>query len=191
MEQPEQNIPAELRNKDNPDEGLHAHCRVCERYLLNEDTEYYIEKVVRKVPELATEQTLFEFAVCSGCLQELRKSLSQESKKAMEQFFKEKVLESHRQQPNLNPYQAFANKQCLFTGKSAIEFDTYQMAALCRGRKLHPQQPPMIMGDSIMEESAELLSAQTREELNNFTNNNFGWPPEFAKLLSNGDLALL
>lgn len=191
MDQENRDIPKALRNGNASEDDLHSHCRVCNRYLLEDNTQYYLEKVVRKVPELETEQTLFEFAVCAQCLQELRKSLSKESKLAMEQFFRGKMQESYQATPNLNPYQAFEDKKCLMTGKSTSEFETYQMAAFCQGRKLHPQQPPIIIGDDIMHESAELLSAQTRDELNNFTNNNFGWPPEFAKLLSTGDLALL
>ena len=101
------------------------------------------------------------------------------------------MTETFNERPNTNPYAAFEEKRCLITGRPAQEFETYQMAAFCRGTKLHPQQPPMLIGDSVIEESNHLLSAQTRDELNNFINNNFGWPPEFAKLLTDGDLALL
>ena len=181
-------IPASLRNDDG---NLHTHCRVCNNYLLDEGSEYYLEKVVRRLPELNTEQVLFEFAVCASCLNNLRKSLSTESKLALENFFKTKMTESFALRPDTDPYEAFNDKRCLVTGQAAQEFDTYQMAAFCRGTQLHPQQPPMLIGDSVIEESNHLLSAQTRDELNNFMDNNFGWPPEFAKLLTDGDLALL
>jgi uncharacterized protein with PIN domain len=188
MDEKLKEIPQNLRNDDG---NLHSHCRVCNAYLLNENSQYYLEKVVRRVPELETEQVLFEFAVCAHCLGELRKSLSKESKAAMEHFFASKIKETFALRPETNVYTAFDEKRCLITGRSAEEFETYQMAAFCQGTKLHPQQPPMLIGDSVIEESSELLSAETRNELNDFLNNNFGWPPEFAKLLTEGDLALL
>lgn len=188
MNKKQHKIPLSLRNEEG---NLHSHCRVCNAYLLENESEYYLEKVVRRVPELETEQVLFEFAVCAHCLGELRKSLSKKSKAAMENFFTAKMKETFIQRPETNAYAAFENKLCLITGKSAKEFETYQMAAFCQGTKLHPHQPPMLIGDSVLEESSELLSAETRDELNNFLNNNFGWPPEFAKLLTEGDLALL
>ena len=183
-------IPQALHNEEGDGE-LHSHCRVCDCYLLEDETEYYLEKVVRRVPELQTQQTLFEFAVCANCLQELRKALSKESKRAMEQFFQQKMQAVFFNQPHTNLYEAFENGRCLFTGKKTDEFETFQMAAYCKGRHLHSQQPPIIISDETIEESTELLSAQTRDELNNFVNSNFGWPPEFAKLLTDGDLALL
>ena len=188
MNEGQHEIPQALRDENG---NLHANCRVCKIYLLDDSTQYYLEKVVRRVPELEVEQVLFEFAVCSSCLTQLRKSLSKESKLAMENFFKIKITETFSARPSVNPYTTFDEKRCLITGQAAAEFETYQMAALCQGTKLHPQQPPMLIGDSVIEESSKLLSAETRDELNNFLNNNFGWPPEFAKLLTDGDLALL
>ena len=38
-------------------------CLMCDKYLLDEGTEYMVEKAMRRHPKLGTETTLFEMAI--------------------------------------------------------------------------------------------------------------------------------
>lgn len=184
----ENNIPKEFKQEDE-DYKPHSHCKVCDKELLASNSEYCIEKVVRKVPETDKPQTLFNFAICMDCIEQLRQRISAESMQAIEQFQMRKIMAAQNQEEH-NPMYSFYKQRCLFSGKDVAELDSYQMIAFCQGDHLADNKPPMLIGAEVLEETQDLLSAKTRDELDDFTDNNFGWPPEFARLLKNGEVGI-
>lgn len=184
----ESNIPKEFKIEDE-EFALHLNCKVCDKELISSNAEYCIEKVVRKVPETQQAQTLFNFAICMDCIGNLRKRISAESMQAIEQFQLRKIMDIQGQDEH-NPLHSFYQKRCMFSGKYVDELESYQMIAFCQGAKLAENKPPMLIGADVLEETQEILSAKTRDELDDFTDNNFGWPPEFARLLKNGEVGI-
>lgn len=184
----ENNIPKEFKLEDE-DYELHRHCKVCEKELIDSGAEYCIEKVVRRVSETNQAQTLFNFAICMDCIGQLRQRISAESMQAIELFQMRKIMAAQKEEEH-NPMRSFYEQRCMFSGKNIGELESYQMIAFCRGAHLADNKPPMLIGAEVLEETQEILSAQTRDELNNFTDDNFGWPPEFARLLKKGEVGI-
>lgn len=177
-------IPALLHNED--EKKPHQNCRICNKDLMNGEM-YAIQKVFKNYPEQEEAQVLFDFAMCQQCMTEARAELSLESRMRIDQFMMDGMhsLESSGEDPESR----FANKQCTISGKNLSESQEYQVMAVCEGNQLI--ESPICLSDEVLEHIQELLSEKSRDELNRFTENNFGWPPELKKALQDGDLVLL
>ena len=176
-------IPGAFYNSD--DQELFRHCKVCEKELIESEADYFIEKVIKRFPDLETEQCLFEYAICEDCLHKQQQKLSAESRNRIMEFYlqrvEERVESGLQQMPDLD--------HCMLSGRSLEETSEYQIVAKARGSRL-AEIPPFMVSGQILEQISELLSAQTREELDRFRDDNFGWPPELSRKLSGGDLIL-
>ncbi len=177
-------IPSLLHNED--EKQPHQNCRICNKDLMNGEM-YAIQKVFKNYPGQEKAQVLFDFAMCQQCMMEARAELSVESRMRIDRFMMDGLqgLESSGE----NPESRFENKQCTISGKPLGESQEYQVMAVCEGDRL--MESPICLSDEILEHIQELLSEQSRDELNRFTENNFGWPPELKKALQDGDLVLL
>jgi hypothetical protein len=120
-------------------------------------------------------------------MEEAKAKFSRESRERMDNYLREKMSRLLSDSPDQRP--SFWTGQCSLSGKALHDMQEYQMIAACQGNKLLDE--PMLISDGIMEEMNELLSPETKDELKRFRDNNFGWPPELAKLLETGDLVLL
>lgn len=165
----------------------HSHCKVCNRELLEQNLPYCIEKVFRFTDYPPGKQSIFDFAICIDCMDEMRKSLSEESRSSLMAFYQEKLRDGLQEQEHYD----YREDKCFFTRRSIREGKSYQMIAFCQGYQLKSQEPPLIVSEEILEEASDRLSAQTIEALDDFTQRNFGWPPELARLMDEGKFALV
>lgn len=177
-------IPPEFYNSDN--QRPFTHCKVCEAELLESNRPYFIEKIVKRYPDLDTAEVLFEYAICENCAQEFHQQLSEQSRTKVSEYFEERVRT--RMMEGLNP--KMDTQHCLITGASQEDTGEYQLVAQAQGRYLRMTPPFMISGE-ILEQINELLSAETRDELDRFKGDNFGWPPELAEAFGRGNLLLV
>ena len=67
-------IPQDLYSfeKDRPFDR----CIECNKFLLNEDTEYLIEKAIRNYQGFQAKDVIFDYAICMDCAKVLRKQIS-------------------------------------------------------------------------------------------------------------------
>jgi len=79
----------------------------------------------------------------------------------------------------------YENKQCTLSGQILSEAEDYQVIAICAGDKL--VESPIYISAVILDEIQGLLSAQSKDELDRFTENNLDWPPELKALIKQGD----
>lgn len=163
-------------------------CITCDKYLLDDSTEYVIEKAVKDG------YVEVEYAMCMDCIIKMKDTISEESMMRINRYFEEKfdffgqrygLIES--QNSSVDDYIS----RCIFTNKPINHLDEYQIMGHCMGKKLILSVFPYMVGKDAIEEVQELLSAKTKEELDDFTNRHFGLPPELLEIIRNKKLILL
>lgn len=177
-------IPDKFHNS--LDEQLFTHCKMCDKELVEGEQDYLIEKAYRKFPDGHGEELLFEMAICMECALEMRKKLSSESLKNVNQYFMSKAGKRQDELRELSPDDLL--QTCLLSGQNLEDMEEYQIYAHCRGGEISKMGGFYLLSGQILEEIQDLLSKETRDELNRFADDNLGTPPEFRKLFSGGDL---
>lgn len=71
---------------------------------------------------------------------------------------------------------------CIIKGTAKDEMKEFQMGACFRGDKMATDfMPPFLIGELAIEEMNELLSEETKGEMDDFMGEHFGIPPELRK----------
>ncbi len=162
-------------------------CIDCDRFLLEEGVEYIIEKAMRHYKSYDLNNTIFEYAICKECAQKMMASLSRSSLSKINEHFDLNTDLSLRAQRNLKQTKApriddlIGN--CLLKGTPRKENREYQICCQCVGDQMVLSHMPYMIGMEAMEEIQELLSPETKRELDDFVGDNFGLPPEWKRAL--------
>jgi len=161
-------------------EEYFQHCISCNKYLLKGNTLYVIEKAIKD------NYVEFEYAMCMDCAEKMRRNLSGLSLKRIGKYFEEHVNSFDAR--NLLIEQKFTTiddylSTCLINGSPANRLNEYQIFAYCEGKKLLLSYFPYMISHEAIEEMQELLSPQTKDELDNFTKKHFDLPPEWRETI--------
>ncbi|UII24496.1 hypothetical protein LVD15_14310 [Fulvivirga maritima] len=161
------------------------HCIECDKYLLGDDSEYFIEKAIKNYQGFKAQDVIFEYAICLDCAEKLRKQISKESMQSIENYFADNMdLPARMQVMQNNPGNPEAwMEKCMLKGESQKDSEEYQIYAHCKGNHMELAHMPYMICGAALDEIAELLSEQTLDELDNFLKNHFGPPPELKELL--------
>lgn len=172
-----------------------SRCMNCDCLLMN--TEYVIEKAVRRYKEYSTTDTIFEYAICMKCHEEFVSSYSTRSLTNIQNYFlenadfnlvarmelREKLKEGHF---NIDEWIS----HCIIKGTPINELAEYQVGCQCIGNKMVVLNMPFMIGHEAMDEIAQLLSDETRGEMDRFIDEFFGLPPELKKLLKDSGVVV-
>lgn len=150
-------------------------CKTCGKSLEHE--QYAVQQVFKFYE--GREQKLFDFALCLSCLEELKMQLSEESRQKTEAYQKERLQAILDQ--GFDPVELAQENRCSLSGQPLSEGREYQSTAVHFGARLLQE---IKIGSVVMEELQGLLSPATREALDDFVNDNLGWPPELKALWS-------
>ncbi len=161
-----------------------TNCIQCEYDLLKGDRYYVIEKVFKKYPEIAKTEVLFEYAICSNCYEQMKDELSAESMQNLSDYMFNhtdfSAMQARIEQNPNNPESWLTH--CMIKGTPQEEMKEYQMGACFLGDKLRTDfMPPFMIGDLAIEEMNGILSKETKDQMDDFMNDNFGIPPELRK----------
>lgn len=167
-------IPAEFHSFKS--DGPFTHCLECGRYLLDDDFEYVIEKAVRNYPGYTAKDVIFDYAICMNCAMEVQKGISEESMSKIQNYMQNKLAEKDQEPKEVISVKEQISK-CMISDKSVDDCTEYQIFAFCRGTQLSNQMPPYMISDEILDEIQELISDETRDELNGFYNKHFPTAP--------------
>lgn len=186
MEEPEEKeglpIPDIFLNSDT--KAPLSHCIQCDYDVINGDRFYMIEKVFKRYLPLDSTQVLFEYAVCSECYEKMRGALSKESMQNLSAYMMTNT-DFQAMQLRMQEYPEDPEKwlsHCMIKGMPKEELTEFQMGACFKGDKLVTNfMPPFMIGNVAMEEMNELLSKETKDEMDGFMDENFGIPPELRK----------
>jgi len=153
-------------------------CIECEKYLLDEGTEYLIEKAVKNYEGYEAKDVVFDYAICMDCADKMRKEISKESWEKMMQYFQDNMdLENRIEMSTQDPKENL--NQCMIKKTSMDQCKEYQVFAHCNGTKLNMQNPPYMISGEVMDELLTLLSEQTIDEMNGFFKKHFSPDPSF------------
>lgn len=166
-------------------------CLMCERPLLDPQTEYVIEKACRRFEAYDVTETVFEYALCLSCHVEVAASLSDASRQQCETYFTDRVDLRARASSLLTRAQETAPAgtdnpvdvrpwidACIAHGTPVRELKEYQILAHCVGNDLVLSHMPLVVGGRAMDELTQLLSQETIDALGGFREEHFGVPPE-------------
>lgn len=162
------------------------HCIECRISLLSGEM-YVIQKSYRRYPDYNVEDTIFEFAMCMGCFEKMRQRMSKDSLQRMDAFFAENAhIEQHLMKKNTGLHLDIDRfiSSCIIEDTPIQEAEEFQIVALCEGYHLNFSLPPYAISGAALDRMAELLSAETLDEMDDFRGRHFTGPPEFSKYLS-------
>lgn len=157
-------------------------CTICHRPLEDEVT-YVVEKAFKKVNSGVT-HTLFEYAICMECASEFNQKMSSESQSALRLFMWQNANLGKNQRRAFEGDTDYRNwvSECMINGSSREELTEYNLCGMFRGDKMLLNEFPYMLSLEAMEEMQELLSAETKDELDNFKRQHLGGPPELEEL---------
>lgn len=164
-----------------------------DKFLLEDGTEYFIEKAIKKYPGFKASDIIFEYAICIDCAEKMRKQMSKESMQNIEKFFSENVdvyarMELMQDNPN-NP-DAWMDR-CMVNGSQKDQLSEYQIYAHCSGKHMQLTHMPYLISGEVIDQISHLLSEQTLDELDGFITRNFGPPPELMEPLPKRRVVLI
>ncbi|MCP4438926.1 MAG: hypothetical protein GY810_08270 [Aureispira sp.] len=165
-------------------EAPFSNCSLCDKYLLEEGVRYMIEKAVKYNKHYNVKETIFEHAICTDCAEKMRENLSKESLKSIEQYFMQNMQQQQRYDlmtsENTETNDWLSN--CLLSGEEIGEQEEYQIYAECDGSDMLFEMTPYMISGKVLESVSELLSKQTKDELDRYMDEHFGVPPELREL---------
>ena len=167
-------------------------CIQCERNLLEDGVGYMVEKAFQKYKERVVTETVFEYAMCDKCRDQLTQILSVETRQRMEAFFAPHFNFAKRVLQRKGNWEVEGLLQhCIVDEEEPSESGTYQIVAQCEGPMMFTGLTPFMIRGEALERVIDLISDKSMDELDNFTNKNFTGPPEFKEILSNGPRVLI
>ena len=174
--------------------NMFTHCINCNKYLLEDGVQYLIEKAIKRYHKFDSVDTIFEYAICMDCYEEMRKSFSEISLQRIENYFNKNVdwVERrmnllHQQEPRLKDWLS----NCLVKNTPKDELSEYQIACHCDGKDMLFSFLPYLISSDAMDEIANLLSNKTIDAINGFRDRFFKYPPEWQDILSCRPVMLL
>ncbi len=153
-------------------------CIECHKYLLEEGTEYLIERAMKKYKEYSATDVVFDYAICLDCAERMRKEISKDSWESMMNYFQQNMdLTQRMEMSNKSPEENLG--KCMIKQTPMTECSEYQVFAHCIGDKLNMQNPPYMISGAVMEELIGILSSKTIDEMNGFFEKHFSPDPSF------------
>ncbi|MEM6642787.1 MAG: hypothetical protein AAF616_07385 [Bacteroidota bacterium] len=151
-------------------------CIECDKYLLDESTEYIIEKAVRNYDGYQARDVIFDYAICLDCAENLRKAVSKQSMSEMINYF-QRNLSLAAQQKLRAGKSGDSLSRCMVKNIHVDDCQEYQLFAHCKGQNLSAVQAPYLISGAVIEELSQLLSDATIDEMNGFFNRHFSPDP--------------
>jgi hypothetical protein len=124
----------------------------------------------------------------------MREMISSHSKQVIDNYFSQKTDLPKRRQLLLEEkgtnLEAWLNN-CLIYHTPQSQLTEFQIYAHCDGPHLLFTYMPFMISGQAINEIAELLSAETKEVLDDFIDQHFGLPPEYRSLLKDRKMILI
>ena len=126
-------------------------------------------------------ETVFEFAICHSCIENLHSELSEKSLRTIENYMEERInyevrrelmLEHHFDK--LNPW----IDRCILSGRKREDCKEYRIACMCIGDEILLDAMPSMVDLCETESLHELLSKETKDRLKDFRENVLNIPAD-------------
>ena len=144
----------------NKSKSLHKKCVFCEENILEYEHGYVIEKAFKYNGSIKSFELIFEYALCSECIQRLSSEMSKKSKLKVEQYFIENIKLSKLKFSNANE----KIEHCMITGDNVQNSKEYQIAGFfIKNKMVVSENFPYAISSVVIEEIQELISEKTRK----------------------------
>ena len=166
-----------------------SQCICCGDELLDSGRDYMIEKSVKG------SDVLIEYAVCFVCAKRKHAEMSVSTLNKLDAYFAEMVDHEARVYHLYHRHRGFDFEgwigNCLLSGQRRDKLEQYVLVGAFKGRNMVMGMMPYMISPEASQEVGEMYSAKTKDELENFVNENFGLPPEFEELFRKRELLLI
>ena len=147
-------------------DALFKECLFCKTDLMEEGTNYLIEKAFKK------SEVIFEYAMCFDCRTKVQAELSKQSRKLIDNYFNEHLdLDEHREEM-LETYGhdvAGWISHCLIKGTPVKECNEYQIYGLCVDRDIMLTGLPYALSGEAIDDIIQLLSSESLGVIEEFS----------------------
>lgn len=161
-------------------------CIACEKYLLDKDTLYVIEKAIRNYKDFGISDTIFEYAMCLDCQEKIEDSFSNSSSTKIDEY----VFKNCDWAGRFNKFDKVDDNNiltmtanCVFKNTRIEKTIEYQLIGWCKGESLIVHFIPYMISGEAMDEMVGLLSDKTIDILGGFRDEFLNIPPEFDKYI--------
>lgn len=141
-------------------------CSLCENSLETQNR-YIVEKVFKQNRLLYTSEIVHEYAVCWDCTQSAGQEVSDESRQAIMNLFREHQAHVMMKADFLHEQELYAMKswveKCSLTGKEIRLCDEYAVSGIIENGRLVYDYSPMVVSDTFMQKLQGVLSKETKE----------------------------
>lgn len=158
-------------------------CVMCERHLLEDGTQYLVEKAIKTYKGRDVKDTVFEYAICMDCRDQMHQKLSEESRIAINTYLNARIDPKQRLEDYEDKSIEDRISVCVVDKDEASEGGEYQIYAFCDGGDIILDVMPYMIRGEAMDKLLNLISSRTLDELNGFMKENFTGPPEFKEIL--------
>lgn len=168
-------------------------CISCETDLMKSAMPYFIEKAIKPIHGYKAYNTIFEYAMCTICMNGHRGKISTQSMAAINKYFIENIdLDRRKYLLDSELYDDIGLwiDNCLIKGIDVTKLGECQIYAQCIGDQMTIGEYPYMISGEAMNEVVELLSPETLDEFDKLKNDLVG-PSEFQDLLQGGPKVLL
>lgn len=172
-------------------------CLVCEQPLPEASIPYIVEKAFIRYEKYGLENLAFEYAMCMDCGVQMHGKMSTESRGNMEKYFSShfnpalNIPPSPAENINWEEWVTERLKFCALKGTLISEEQEYMIYGMFSGQYMNTVMFPYAVGGTAMDELMALLSNETIDLLNDFTEQYFSGPPEVRELLKRGKPVLI
>ena len=160
-------------------EAFFQNCVACKKKLLHVDSEYIIEKAINN------NLVEYEYALCMQCVDSMKNKLSTESIKEISEFLMmhsalpEKMNHMwHQKAPSVEN----SISHCIINNEPITELEEYMITAHCKDDQLLFSHMPYMVSIEAADKITSVLSAKTKDELDNFMDMHIGLPPEWMEI---------
>jgi len=157
-------------------------CLECRSDLINGQP-YLIEKAFKNHIEYQVKDTVYDYALCMNCAEQIKNEMSKESVASIVRFFAERLNPAeHISRMHLSPLESI--ETCMITGKEMDDCTEYQIYAYCVNDTISPDMPPYMVSGEVMEDILPILSKKTKDDLDGFFNKHFAPDPTLMEPIS-------
>jgi len=145
---------------------------------------YVIEKAFKSYSTTASTSTVFEYAMCLSCLEEMNGKMSVESRAKIDAYYEEHINFDERREKLIDTLnEKDWLKECIIDKQEPSKGGEFQIYGQCNGETMFFQDFPFMIRGEAIDKMVSLLSNETLDELNGFMDNITSGPPEFRALL--------
>ena len=165
-----------------------SNCIMCDKFLLEANEKYFLEKAVKKYMNTDIEDVIFEYAICESCADGAKDNLSKESEKNMMNLFEELWSKSETLPRLISRTYTLDDsdewlERCAMTDKKIEDIYEYQIVGIAMNKQMEFGLFPFLISGDVGDMVVDVLSAKSKDEMDDWRGKYLGPPDDINELL--------